>query len=232
MEGRRPSLPSWPSFRNRKTRKHMGTPEKANFDFRRYNSEESVLFAGHSSRSSYSSRSSSFSDKNSENNKNPKVNSALPLGKIFLYLLPFIIQSSDVAEEATDPEKDVVEEENSRKVTDLAEIAIEVTDEVCSNDVFHKQDVEVDFAEAARDKIIEKMIVYPVGNPKVEKEVIENLIKEKFEKIGVGVLRIETRRSIFGKYKCSIVETSPVNLNLICERRLGIPDFSIIAFDP
>ena len=76
------------------------------------------------------------------------------------------------------------------------------------------------------------MIVYPVGNPKVEKEVIENLIKEKFEKIGVGVLRIETRRSIFGKYKCSIVETSPVNLNLIWGRRLGIPDCSIIAFDP
>ena len=59
-----------------------------------------------------------------------------------------------------------------------------------------------------------------------------NLIKEKFEKIGVGVLSIETRRSIFGEYKCSIVETSPVNLNLIWGRRLGIPDCSIIAFDP
>ena len=40
------------------------------------------------------------------------------------------------------------------------------------------------------DEVIEKVLIYPVGNHKVEKDVIENLIKERFKQIGVEVLRL------------------------------------------
>ena len=39
---RRPVLTSWLSFGNRKTKKHIGTPERANFEFRRLSGEDFV----------------------------------------------------------------------------------------------------------------------------------------------------------------------------------------------
>ena len=90
-----------------------------------------------------------------------------------------------------------------------------VIDEVCP---------EVDASEAARYKVIEKVLIHPMGNHKMAKDIIESVIRERFKQIGVEVLSIETRRTFFGEYKCSIEETSPVNLNLIWGRRLGIPD--------
>ena len=44
---------SWILIGNRKTRKHPGTPEKADFDFRPNNGEDSVLFPRRSTSSSY-----------------------------------------------------------------------------------------------------------------------------------------------------------------------------------
>ena len=95
---------SWLSFGNRRMKKHTGTPEKANFDFRRFNYEESTLLTTRSSisRSSYSSCSSSSSSsstsssssssyKDTKNNANPRIKSVIHLDKIFLYILPFVI---------------------------------------------------------------------------------------------------------------------------------------------
>jgi hypothetical protein len=108
MEQRRSSMLSWLSFGNRRMKKHTGTPERANFDFRRFNYEESTLLTtrSSSSRSSYSSCSSSSSTSSAssspssstsssytdtKNNANPRVKSVLHLDKIFLYILPFVI---------------------------------------------------------------------------------------------------------------------------------------------
>eukprot|EP00092_Neocalanus_flemingeri_P019780 GFUD01021424.1.p1 GENE.GFUD01021424.1~~GFUD01021424.1.p1 ORF type:complete len:125 (-),score=10.22 GFUD01021424.1:14-388(-) len=92
MDERRPLLSSWLNFGNRKTRKHIGIPERANFDFRSNSGEVPSSCA--SSRSSYSSCSSSTRSSyssNSQNNTSPRISSTISLEKVFLYLLPFII---------------------------------------------------------------------------------------------------------------------------------------------
>ena len=106
-----------------------------------------------------------------------------------------------------------------------------MNDEVCPDDVYHEE--QIDPAEAARNKMIEKIIVYPVTKKwKVEKDVIENEIKEKLKLIQVNVKNIETKRTLFGEFNGSIVETSPVNLNEVWGRRLGVTNCAIISFDP
>ena len=80
--------------------------------------------------------------------------------------------------------------------------------------------------------MINKALVSPVGFSKVEKDVIEEEIKQKFGEIGETVIGIETRRSYSGEFKGSLVKTSMVNLDKIWGRRLGISECSIIAFDP
>ena len=123
---------------------------------------------------------------------------------------------------------DVIENQTSR----VAGIdATEVTDEVCPDDVYHEE--EIDPAEAARDKMVEKIIIYPVTKKwKVDKNAIENEIKDKLNLMQVNVKNIETKRTIFGEFNGSIVETSPVNLNKVWGRRLGVTNCAIISFDP
>ena len=122
---------------------------------------------------------------------------------------------------------DIVDGESSKVADDDV---TEVNDEVCPDDVYHEQ---IDPAEAARNKMIEKIIVYPVTKKwKVEKDVIENEIKEKLKLIQVNVKNIETKRTLFGEFNGSIVETSPVNLNEVWGRRLGVTNCAIISFDP
>ena len=132
-----------------------------------------------------------------------------------------------VAEEASD-----VETESPRKeaTANVAEIASDVSDEVCPDKDFYHD--EIDPAEAARDKVIEKVLVYPVGNYKQKYESIEEEIKEKFNEIGVAVKDIKTNRTTFGELKSCTVDLSPVNLNKIWGRRLGISNCSIISYDP
>jgi hypothetical protein len=134
------------------------------------------------------------------------------------------------AEKASDIDRDTAEEkshsEDNRKESDLVEIAKEVDDEVCPDN-----DDEIDAAEASRDKMVDKVLIYPVGKSTVEKKVIENEIRVKFEKNGVTVKQIQTKRSYFGEFIGSIAEISPVNLNRIWGRRLGVSKCSIIAFD-
>ena len=121
-------------------------------------------------------------------------------------------------------------QDTETKTLNLAEIAQEVTDEICPDGDFDPEDV--DPFEVARDRLIGKALVCPVGFSSVAKDVIENEIRQKFEEIGVNVIKIETKRSYLGEFKGSIVTTSLVNLNKIWGRRLGITDCSIIAFDP
>ena len=81
--------------------------------------------------------------------------------------------------------------------------------------------------------MVEKIIVCPVNkNWKVEKEVIEKEIRDKLMAMEVEVKSIETKRTVFGAFRGSIVETSPVNLNKVLGRRLKVKDCSIISFDP
>ena len=77
------------------------------------------------------------------------------------------------------------------KVADVD--ATVVNDEVCPDDVFHEE--EIDPSEAARDKIVEKIIIYPVSMKwKIAKDFIENEIKDKLKLIEMSVKRIETKR--------------------------------------
>ena len=52
-------------------------------------------------------------------------------------------------------------------------------------------------------------------NWKVDKEAIKNEIRDKLMAIEFEVKSIETKRTVFGEFRGSIVETSPVNLNKV-----------------
>jgi hypothetical protein len=145
----------------------------------------------------------------------------------FLYISHRLLEASYVTNKSGKEETEV---DDQIKTVNLAEIAKEVTDEICSDRDFDLE--EIDPFEAARDRLIAKSLVCPVGCSRVEKDAIEKEIREKFEGIGVTVMKIETKRSYLGEFKGSIVSTSLVNLNRIWGRRLGITDCSIIAFDP
>ena len=132
---------------------------------------------------------------------------------------------SKEAEEVSD-----VEDPTKEATANVAAIASDVFDEICPDTDFYRD--EIDPAEAARDKDVEKVLVYPMGNDKIDKEFIEAKVKEKFEVIGVTVKDIETHRTLFGELKSCVVDISPVNLNKIWGRRLGIPNCSIISYDP
>ena len=136
-------------------------------------------------------------------------------------------EASNVTNESGKKETEV---DDQSKTVNIAEIAKEVTDEICPDRNYDLE--EIDPYEAARDRMIAKSLVCPVGFSSVEKDAIENEIRQKFEEIGVTVIQIDTKRSFLGEYKGSIVFTSLVNLNRIWGRRLGITNCSIIAFDP
>ena len=102
-----------------------------------------------------------------------------------------------------------------------------VSDVVCTDEVLTE---EIDEYEEARNKIVEKVLVYPVSNPNVQKKVIENEIEAKFNAIGVTVKHMNTKTSLFGNFNGSIVNISPVNLNTIWGRRLGLKSCSIIHY--
>jgi hypothetical protein len=109
----------------------------------------------------------------------------------------------------------------------------EPTDEICSDSEYQAEHPveEVDTAELARDKIVEKVIIYPVTKPIEKKSEVEEEVKEKFAAIGVRVKHMETRTTYKGEFKGSIVDISPVNLNIIWGRRLHLKNCSIISFE-
>ena len=60
-------------------------------------------------------------------------------------------------------------------------------------------------AEAGRDKIVEKVIVYPVSKPNVKTENVESEIREKFKAIGVNIKAMQTKSTIRGEFNGSMV---------------------------
>ena len=110
----------------------------------------------------------------------------------------------------------------------------EVNDEICSDNAYHEPVVEteeVDEDELARDKNVEKVIVYAVTEPIEKKVDVEQEIREKFAAIGVKVKAIKTKTDYNGLYEKSLVDISGVNLNLIWGRRLGLNNCSVIAYE-
>ena len=110
----------------------------------------------------------------------------------------------------------------------------EVSDEICSDNTYHEpkaETEEVDKDELARDKNVEKVIVYAVTKPIEKKTDVEQEIHEKFASIDVKVKGIKTKTDYRGLYEKSLVEISKVNLNLIWGRRLGLNNCSVIAYE-
>ena len=75
------------------------------------------------------------------------------------------------------------------------------------------------------------MLISPVTDPNEKKESVEKEILEKFEAIGVTVENMKSKSTIRGEFKGSILEISPVNLNKIWGRRLGLKNCSLISYD-
>ena len=106
-------------------------------------------------------------------------------------------------------------------------------DELCPNKDYDnaKEAIVVNAADDARNKLVEKVIISPLNRSSETKATVEAEIMEKFEAIGVTVKVMNTKSTAFGKFSGSVVEISPVNLNTIWGRRLGLENCSIIAFD-
>ena len=73
-------------------------------------------------------------------------------------------------------------------------------DEVCPdkeyNESIDSAESEVDHAEAARDRIVKKVLISPVTDPNEKKESVEKEILEKFEAIGVTVENMKSKSTI------------------------------------
>ena len=109
----------------------------------------------------------------------------------------------------------------------------EVNDEICSDNAYHEPLVEteeVDEDELARDKNVEKVIVYAVTEPIEKKVDVEQEIREKFAAIGVKVKTIKIKTDYKRLFEKSLVEINQVNLNLIWGQRLGLNNCSVIEF--
>eukprot|EP00092_Neocalanus_flemingeri_P032320 GFUD01035138.1.p1 GENE.GFUD01035138.1~~GFUD01035138.1.p1 ORF type:complete len:247 (+),score=65.91 GFUD01035138.1:62-802(+) len=139
-----------------------------------------------------------------------------------------------LAEEAydkTNGEKDAEEAvfETAKDTNNTEKVFEEPTDELCSDNVYDEE--PLDDAEAARDKLVEKVLIYPVKKPDEKKSKVETEIREKFGVIGVTVKMMKTTSTRLGEFNGSMVEISPVNLNRIWGRRLGLENCSIISFE-
>ena len=84
-----------------------------------------------------------------------------------------------------------------------------------ANDSLDTAESAVDHAEAARNRIVKKVLISPVTEPNEKKESVENEILQKFEAIGVKVEKMKSRSTTWGDFEGSIIEISPVNLNKI-----------------
>ena len=89
----------------------------------------------------------------------------------------------------------------------------------------------VDDTEAAWDRNAKKVIICPVTDPNKEKAILEKEIIEYFEEIWVKALKMKSRSTNRREFKAIIVEISPVNLNKIWGRRLGLKNCSMISYD-
>ena len=117
----------------------------------------------------------------------------------------------------------------------MQEIAADlVSDEICPDSVYEEaknDDEEVDLDELARDKIVTKVLICAVTKPIEKTSDVQVEFREMFGGIGVKVIDMKTRSTLRGYYETSIVNISPVNLNKIWGRRLGLKNCSLIAYE-
>ena len=94
------------------------------------------------------------------------------------------------------------------------------------NENTNVMDNEIDEAEVARDKLVNKVVAYAVPHldirqPAQDMVDIEQEIRKRLSSIGVDVSSIRHRTKSGGKHESSLVKLKPVNLNRIWSRRLG-----------
>ena len=82
------------------------------------------------------------------------------------------------------------------------------------------------------DRIVNKVLIAHVTKSKVCNQEIENEVKTKFGEIGVNVLNLKFVDAKDGAFNFCIADISPVNLNKIWDRRLGVTNCSLISYYP
>ena len=107
----------------------------------------------------------------------------------------------DLAEEAFVQAKNGVEESaGEAALRPTVNNAKPLEDEVCPDKEYNESIVTaesaVDHAEAARDRIVKKVLISPVTEPNQKKESVEKEILEKFEAIGVTVENMKSKSTI------------------------------------
>ena len=129
--------------------------------------------------------------------------------------------SSSVAGSAT-------QDEIYRKEKESAAVAAVSQEELEEIERREREVIEKD--EAAKDRIIDRIIVSSVTMPIEEKIKVEEEIKVKLGNLGVMVKSMMATDRC-EKFEMSLVDTTPVNLNKIWGRRLGLDNCSIIAYE-
>ena len=91
---------------------------------------------------------------------------------------------------------------------------------------------EVDEEELKRDKMVEEVLVCAVTKPIEKEKVVEQEIISRFSEIGIRVVKMNTFSDYRGNFDKSRVKVSPVNLNFIWGRQLGLNNCSVIEYYP
>ena len=142
-----------------------------------------------------------------------------------------------VAEEATDLNDEQVKEKSgngSEIVLNPTASEEVVKDEFCPDDEFSVKGDEISDKKERddKDKLVGKVIISPVSEIKIHKDIIESEVRTRFEAIGVKVLNLKMNSSTVGDFKSCVVDITPVNLQKIWGRRLGVHDCSLISYYP
>ena len=126
----------------------------------------------------------------------------------------------NASEESID--ESVTRNENSIQTPDTTNV------EACQSEA-----EEVDEEERKRDKDVEKVVISPVTRPIEDENDVRQEVHQRFSALGVKVIELRTYADRNGKYKTGVAVISPVNLNRIWGRRLGLKNCSVIEyFDP
>ena len=93
----------------------------------------------------------------------------------------------------------------------------------------------IDKDELQRDKLVEDIFVYAVPpsdcrQPIPDANEVEQEIRERFACLGVEIRDIRIQTSKHGKYESGFLKISPINLNKIWGRRLGLKSCAVSEY--
>ena len=133
----------------------------------------------------------------------------------------------------SDPPNDVTVSANAEKQDVKVEANVnESADIEDATDTAEEADPE----ELAKDRMIEEILVYAVkgGLPKPPetKEMVEEEITERLNTLNVNIRSMRSICDSRGHFEQCRVRTTPVNLQNIRGRRLGLKSCAVIAFEP